>query len=102
MTLNPFIWLYQNPVAFFSALGYIALMIATLYAGLGFAMSQLFEVYKDWQQNKHREKWARLYGEGPGHIPTGYNAGRLFVSLLAITAASWSVGGVIWYVLYGV
>lgn len=102
MTLNPLIELARDPVAFFGALGYLSLLVAVLYVGVGYAIQGFVAVYADWLQNRERPKWARLWGDGVGYIPTGENALRLFVSLLACTAAFWSVGALVWFAGGGV
>jgi hypothetical protein len=100
MTLNPFIELAQNPVGVLSALGYLLLLFGILAFGVPHAVRILIEdVYLDWRQNKDREKWARLWGTGPGYIPP-FGVGLramwaftvLFIALEASAALLWFIG----------
>lgn len=97
MTLNPFIELARDPVTFFAGLGYVSLMIAVLYAGLGYAIQGFVYAYTDWLQNRDRGKWVRLWGDGWGYIPTGTVALRLLASFIALAAAFWVLSALAWF-----
>jgi len=100
MALNPFVHLAQDPVGVLSAVGYLVLLVGILLFGVPHAVRILIEdVWLDWQQNKNRKKWARLWGDGPGYIPP-FGVGLramwaftvLFVSLEAVAALLWFMG----------
>jgi len=100
MALNPFIELAKDPVGVITAVGYLLFLVGILLFGIPHAVRILIEdVYLDWQQNKDRQKWARLWGDGPGYIPpfgVGIRAmwafTVLFVSLEAVAALLWFMG----------
>ncbi len=100
MGINPFIHLAQDPVGVLSALGYVLLLAGVLLFGVPHAVRVLVEdVYLDWKQNKDRQKWARLWGTGPGYIPP-FSVGLramwaftvLFVGFEATAALLWFMG----------
>lgn len=101
MTYNPFIWLWQHPVLFFGAVGYLSLMVGILYAAGGKALQNVMEVYQDWLLNRDRDKWPRLFGDGWGYIPTGENAVKLFIACLTASAGSFAVSALVWFVSGG-
>jgi hypothetical protein len=100
MSLNPFIELAKDPVGVITAVGYLLFLVGILLFGIPHAVRILVEdVYLDWQQNKDRPKWARLWGTGPGYIPP-FSVGLramwaftvLFVALEASAALLWFIG----------
>lgn len=100
MTLNPFIELARDPVGVITAVGYLLFLVGILLFGIPHAVRILIEdVYLDWKQNRNRQKWARLWGDGPGYIPP-FSVGLramwaffvMFVSLEATAALLWFIG----------
>jgi hypothetical protein len=94
--LNPFIELARDPVAALSGLGYLLFLTAVLVVGIPHALRTLIAVYNDWQANKNRDKWARLYGSGPGWIPPFAVALQAMWALFVLAVSAWAVGAAVW------
>lgn len=96
--LNPFIELARDPVGTLALVGYGLLMVAILIVGIPHALRTLISVYRDWEQNKGRDKWARLYGQGDGWIPPFTVALQAMWGLFVLAISVWSIGALVWLV----
>jgi hypothetical protein len=98
MIPNPFIELARDPVATISALGYLVLLVGILLFGVPHAVRILVEdVYLDWKQNNHRDKWRRLWGDGPGYLPPFGIGLRALWAFVVIAVAFEAVAALVWF-----
>jgi hypothetical protein len=69
-----------------------------LFVGVPHATRTLAEVYTDYRQNSHREKWARLWGEGRGYIPPFGESLRVLWACLVLFVAFNAAAALVWFV----
>lgn len=96
MVTNPFIELARDPVSALTAFGYLLFLVAVLVVGIPHALRTLIAVYRDWQMNKGKDKWARLYGTGDGWIPPFSVALQAMWALFVLAVSMWAVGAAVW------
>lgn len=85
--MNPFIELYQNPVAFFATLGYV-LMLATLVVATAGAVYRNFWWLLIRWQNQRPQQWQ--------YIPPAMWLARAALIPFILMVDAWAIGATIW------